>query len=163
MISQKRRDVKFVVAGEGSDEPDFRKTVCEYGLDGSLIALGLRDDLSAVFSVIDIFMYSSLSEGFPNVILEAMASRKPIVATDVGGTCEMLKNGYSGILVPPRSSQELAGATMALLDDGARARRLAEAARTAAKELFGIEEWLKQYEFVYENMYEKSKHNGGLS
>jgi glycosyltransferase involved in cell wall biosynthesis len=155
LIKNKGYAAKFVIAGDGSDEPAFQDSVRRHGLGGSLLLLGLCKDVSKAFGVMDIFMYSSLSEGFPNIILEAMAAGKAIVATDVGGTSEMLQDGYSGLLVPPRHSDALAEAAISLLDDERMACRLAEAARNSARWYFSMDECVKQYEYIYESMYEK--------
>lgn len=151
IIKERGHKIKFAVAGEGSDEERFKRIVDEYGLRGSLVSLGLCKDVSSVFAIIDIFMYSSLSEGFSNVILEAMACGKPIVATDVGGTSEMLKDGYSGMLVPPRDAESLARATINLLENEKMADNLAANVKSEVAEYFRIEECVSQYEFIYED------------
>ena len=145
----------FIVAGEGSDHSDFKEMVKAYGLDGSISLLGLCQDVKKVFAAIDIFMYSSLSEGFPNIILEAMASGKAIVATDVGGTSEMLQEGRSGVLVPAKDASALADAVSGLLGDDELTRSFADTARITARKFFGIEECVGQYETIYESLYNK--------
>ncbi len=160
IIRRNTNNVHFIIAGEGSDHNDFRRVVEGYGLNDCVSLLGLCQDVKKVFSMIDIFMYSSLSEGFPNIILEAMASGKVIVATDVGGTSEMLQNGLSGILVRPRDAAVLADATMKILDDEDLGRRMSEAAMKSARQFFSIAECVDQYGAIYKHLYRKKYGRG---
>ena len=153
ILKEKNYKVKFIIAGEGSDEKGFRESIKKHGLNNFLISLGLCADIRKIMSVIDIFMYSSLSEGFPNIILEAMASGKTIVATKVGGTPEMVKDGYSGILVSPSDEISLAKAVIRLLENEDVAKKMAETAKKSAKLFFNIKDSTKQYEFVYEKLF----------
>ena len=148
-------NTRFVIAGEGSETSAFKRVVSRYGLSESLVSLGLCKDVTKIFSIMDVFMYYSLSEGFPNVILEAMAAEKPIVATDVGGTSEMLKDGYSGLLVAPRHAKALARAVAKVLEDDMMMRGLRQTARQTARENFSLERCVDQYESVYEDLCEK--------
>lgn len=84
----------------------------------------------------DIFVLPSRSEGFSNAIIEAMAASLPVVATDVGGNAEAVKDGVSGFIVPPEDSAALAEAICRLLDDPSQARRMGAAGKTLVAEKF---------------------------
>jgi glycosyltransferase involved in cell wall biosynthesis len=114
--------------------------------------LGPRGNLVDIYQHLDILVSSSLWEGFPTVLLEAMASGLPIVATDVSGSQEIIKNGITGLLVPPRSSQSLAEAIVEILDHPDDAHERAENARQLAKK-FTIENAAQQYSQIYERLY----------
>ena len=86
----------------------------------------------------DVVVVPSLREGLPLAVAEAMAMQRPVVATAVGGIPEMLESGSSGVLVPPRDHEAIAGEVVELLEDGARARRMGEAARRTAVARFDI-------------------------
>jgi glycosyltransferase involved in cell wall biosynthesis len=101
-----------------------------------VIFAGYRDDVPSVLAALDVFVLPSWIEGLPIVVLEAMAQAKPVVATDVGGTGEVVANGETGLLVPPRDVEALADALDALLDDPQRARSLGEAGRRRVREQF---------------------------
>lgn len=154
IIDNSGRKIKFIVAGEGSDQERFKDAASAQGLGSALISMGLCQDISKVMAAIDIFMYSSLSEGFPNIILEAMACGKAIVTTDVGGTGEMLLSDYCGKLVQPRDAESLAAATISLLDDPVSADRMGDAAKNIIEQFFSMKECIYQYEALYEHAYE---------
>ena len=88
---------------------------CELGLAGHIQLLGRRADVPEVLSAMDLFVLSSHDEGMSNAILEAMAMEKPVVATDVGGTREVVQPGRTGLLVPPRDPAALAQAMTEIL------------------------------------------------
>jgi glycosyltransferase involved in cell wall biosynthesis len=100
---------------------------------------GYRDDVPAVLAAVDVFVLPSWIEGLPLVVLEAMAQARPVVASDVGGTGELVLDGQTGLLVPPRDVAALAAALDALLDDPERARALGEAGRERVLREFSAE------------------------
>src|SRR5262249_31160988 len=127
-------------------------------LGNQVDALGLRDsvcftgavvDVRLPLAAMDVFVLPSDAEGMSNALLEAMAAGRPVVATAVGGTGEVLEAG-SGILVPPRDPQALATAVLRLLADPAGARRLADAARRRVAERFGARAMVARLETLYE-------------
>jgi glycosyltransferase involved in cell wall biosynthesis len=92
--------------------------VREAGLDSKVRFLGQRSDVPDLMSCSDVFVHASIKpEPFGMVILEAMAARKPVVATDSGGPVEILNNGEFGILVPPRDGNAITAACLRYLDD----------------------------------------------
>ena len=91
--------------------------------------LGHRDDVPALLAAADLFVLPSLNEGLPLAAMEAMLAGVPIVATDAGGTGEIVRDGVTGVLVPPGDPHALSAAIQALLSDRSRAARLAIAAR----------------------------------
>ena len=100
----------------------------------------------------DVLLHASLSEGLPNVVLEAMACALPVVATDVGGTREAVRDGVEGYLVPPRDPKAAAAALRALWGDLELRERMGAAGRARVEAEFTIErmtdEWVELYERV---------------
>ncbi|MDD3643366.1 MAG: glycosyltransferase family 4 protein [Candidatus Krumholzibacteria bacterium] len=106
------------------------------GLGERLVLTGYHRDVPAILSILDVFAMPSWREGMPRSLLEAMAASLPVVATDIRGCREEVVDGETGILVPPRDAQALAGAIIRLLEDPAAARRMGEAGRSRAIGVF---------------------------
>ena len=117
--------VELVIIGTGVLEQPLRDKSFNYGLQNVVHFLGYRKDVQAILDRLDLFVSSSLWEGLPTVILEAMARNVPVVATDVSGSRELVNNGESGLLVQPGDAHRLAEAILFMLDDPEEARRLA--------------------------------------
>jgi glycosyltransferase involved in cell wall biosynthesis len=108
-VLKHHKNVKFALIGSGSDEIYLRELVDELNIRDSVIFTGYRNDMMQVYNSLDLVVQSSHTEGMPNVILEALAMEKPVIATDVGGTPEVIINNQTGILVRPGDPRELAG------------------------------------------------------
>ncbi|HWP35157.1 MAG TPA: glycosyltransferase [Thermodesulfobacteriota bacterium] len=111
--------------------------------------LGYRDDVPALLAVMDVFVLPSLSEGLSLALLEAMAAGLPVVATAVGGNPEVVRDGESGFLVPPRDPGALAERIGRLLRDRALARRLGLAAARRVRQEFSLDAMVQRYEALY--------------
>src|SRR5207247_844359 len=115
-VVDQRPDVYFAVAGEGPSRPALERLVAESGLDGRFRLPGFVDDVTSFLSALDVFVSSSLWEGLPLAIVEAMLLGRPVVATDVGGSPEAVIPGRTGTLVPARDADALAEAILGSLD-----------------------------------------------
>jgi len=113
LLCKERTDLRFVIVGDGPDKRELERLSCELNLTENLIWAGARQDMPAVYNALDILCSSSNSEGFSNVIGEAMACGVPCVVTDVGNSAQIV--GDEGIVVPPGDSQMLANGVDALL------------------------------------------------
>lgn len=140
IIVARNRRVHLYFAGEGPDEDRLRLMARELGVEGSVTFSGVVHDILAFMADIDIVVLPSLWEGMPNVLLEAMAARRPIVASRLEGIEEMLSHETSALLCEPGDPQGLAGAIMRLVDDPALGRALARAARAEAETRFDIDQ-----------------------
>ena len=121
----------------GAYEEELRADAERLGVADRVVFAGYRDDVPAVLAGCDVFCLPSSAEGLPLVVLEAMAHAKPVVATRVGGTDEVVVDGETGLLVPTGDSDALARALSQLLADPTRATRLGEAGRTRVLAEFG--------------------------
>jgi glycosyltransferase involved in cell wall biosynthesis len=122
---------QFVIVGDGPLRPGLERRAREAGLAGQVHFLGWRRDLEELYPDLDLIMLTSLNEGTPVSIIEAMAAGRAVVATRVGGVVDVVEDGVTGVLVPPRDPGALAVAAVALLSDPERRRRMGEAASRA--------------------------------
>jgi glycosyltransferase involved in cell wall biosynthesis len=116
------------------------------------IFTGMRDDMPDLYSLMDIFVLPSLTEGLPMALLEAMAARKPIVATSVGEVPHVLKEGKAGILVPPGNPDALADALLSLLTNEVKALDFVRNSSHEVEEHYGSEKMAERYIAVYEEL-----------
>jgi glycosyltransferase involved in cell wall biosynthesis len=146
-----------LIAGSGPEESHLRGLISRGGLDGKVFLLGQREDAAAVFQALDIFVLSSWGEGMGSVLLEAGACAVPVAATGAGGIPEIVEDGVSGLLAPPRNPEALAANIVRLLDDRALAARLAQNARKRLP-LFGLAHMVETLEPIYESVIKRRHH-----
>jgi len=148
-------DVKFVFAGSGPQRETLEKQVKNLNLSSNFHFLGVRRDIPELLNIIDIFVLPSLFEGLPNVILEAMASSKPVVASAVGGIPEAVQHQVTGLLVPPKDPDALADAILKMLADREWATNMGKEGRKRVEEFFSIENEVKKIQQVYDDLFEQ--------
>lgn len=146
------RRVHLYLAGDGPDEDLLRQQAFELGIAGSVTFSGVVEDMVAFMADIDIVVLPSLWEGMPNVLLEAMAAGKPLVATNLPGIEEMVQNGTSAVLCEPGRAGALADAIMRLMDDPDLASRLARAAQMDVQRRFDISHTIAATQELYERV-----------
>lgn len=120
----------------GAYREALERRAAERGVLDRVVFTGHRGDVPAILAALDVFVLPSWTEGLPLTVLEAMAHGRPVVATSVGGTPELVEDGETGLLVPPRDPQRLADALRELLGDPERARQMGEAGRRRVAEHF---------------------------
>ena len=152
IVVQEIPNVTLLVVGEGdgSERDELRTTANELGLGDRVRFLGMRFDIPELLATFDVYASSSVWEGLPMVILEAMAAGCPIVATAVGGLPTAITHNVNGSLVPPRDHEALAAALIELLRDGERRARYARAGRQVFATRYSAEIMARQYEALYE-------------
>jgi glycosyltransferase involved in cell wall biosynthesis len=146
-----RRDTAFrlEIAGDGPCLPRLREVTAELGLEQTVRFLGQVGDVPALLRRSGLFVLPSVSEGVSLTLLEAMASGVAIVATSVGGNPEVVVDGETGLLVPPRDPAALADAFLRLRRDDADRRRLIAAGRERVEEWFDVRRMVADYEAHY--------------
>jgi glycosyltransferase involved in cell wall biosynthesis len=142
-------EVSFHVAGEGEYRAALEERVRKTDLLGRFHLPGSQSDVPAFLSGLDMAVLPSRAEGMPNAVLEYMAAGRPIVATAVGATPELIHDGVHGLLVPPGDPAALAGAMRRLLSDRVLACRLAEAARERAARRYSRYAMVRRFEAFY--------------
>lgn len=141
----------FIVIGEGKERKNLESRIKNYELKDKFFLVGSVAEAWKYLKAFDIFVLPSLKEGFPYVILEAMAAGLPIIASKVGGIPEMIEDGRSGLLINPGDAKELAGAILKLFQERETAKKLGDEAERTVKEKFGLAEMVRKTMEVYEN------------
>lgn len=157
MLIRQQPDVRFVLAGQGVEKANsvLMQHIRELQLEDAVFLLGEREDMPKIMASLDAMVSSSYSEGFPNVIGEAMACGVPCVVTDVGDSAYLV--GETGFIVQPSRPEVISDALNRLLSmDIGRRREMGLAARARIKSLFSIEKVAQQYERFYEEICEKN-------
>lgn len=132
-------DATFVLAGDGPLRAELESQARELGIAERCVFLGYRSDVPDLLAAADLLVLPSLFEGLPVSVLEAMAAQRPVVATAIGGTDEVVTHGLTGLLVPPRDPTALASAIRRMQADPALAHRLATAGRERVEREFSTE------------------------
>ncbi len=140
---------RVAIAGRGEEEGRLRQLAAELGLSDRLHLLGLRDDVDTVLAAGEVFVQSSLSEGLPLAVLEAMAAGLPVVATRVGGIAEAVEDGKTGYLAPAADPAALAAALRRVLEANDRGAALGELGRRRAETEFSVEVMTERYRTLY--------------
>ncbi len=148
-VLARQPDAGFVLFGDGPLRAPLARQLQEAGLTGRFVLAGFRDDLDRLVPAADLFAQSSLTEGLPNVILEAAAAGVPVVATAVGGTPEVVQDGEGGLLVPPGQPDALAAGLSALLADRPRRLELGRRARHRVLAHFTFEAQAQAYRALF--------------
>ncbi len=154
VVLEKNPSVWFLLAGAGPLQPEMKARAAVIPRSRQIIFAGSRSDIPEILSALDVFTLASIIEGFPNVVLEAMAMAKPVVATEVGGIPELIETGEDGILVKPRASGPLAEAILQLLADRGLAGRLGNHAGEKIRRDFMLTKMLDQYEALYLSLWQ---------
>lgn len=149
-------ETKFLLIGEGEERPKVEKLVHEMGLTQNFVFLGYREDIPELLNCCDLSILPSVAEGLPNAVLEAMASGLPIVATRAGGTAEIIEDGISGLLVPPRDPEALAQAALRLLQDIDFAKKLARAGQQRVQTQFSFDRLFWKLDLLYTELLKRT-------
>jgi len=151
-VSANFSNAELWIVGDGPLKDSLKLKVKDLRLENSVKFLGWRSDIASINSQMDIFTLPSLTEGISIALLEAMACRLPVVATNVGGNPEVVVDGETGILVSPKEPEKMAEAIVRILSDKDMAKRMGEAGRKRVEEKFSLEKMVKEYEELYESI-----------
>jgi glycosyltransferase involved in cell wall biosynthesis len=139
LLHERGERIKFLAVGAAQDKASTvspTDMIFQYGLQGRMQFLGMRDDIPELMAAMDIVVLASYAEGIPRVLMEAAAMGRPAVGTDVRGTREVIVDGETGYLVPVRDASALAEAISRLAEEPVRRRKMGEAARRRAETYF---------------------------
>jgi len=142
-------EARLLLVGDGALRTDLERIAIDLDLTGKVTFVGFRSDIKEILSSLDILVLPSLLEGFPMIILEAMAMAKPIVASDIPGIREQIIDGKNGILVPIKDPNAMAAAIINILADRKVAENIGLAARKTVDEKFSIERMVAETESLY--------------
>ena len=150
-VADRRPDVHFVIVGDGPLRTAVEARVAELGLTGHVHLAGLRRDVPDLMHAFDIFALTSLWEGLPRVLPQAMAAGLPIVATAVDGNAEAVTDGVNGFLTPPGDAPAMASAVLRLLEEPALSRRMGQAGQARTVE-FDVRKMVEDIASLYEGL-----------
>lgn len=148
----------FVWAGSGPLEGAVQNLIRELGIADVCHFIGEHKDIPALLGIMDCFVLPSLWEGFPIVLLEAMAAGVSIVATDIPGNDEAVSSGKDGWLAPPGNPPALAEKVLSLLNDSEQAARFVSSAQERISREFTRKKMLDSIQDVYQNVAEEKRH-----
>jgi glycosyltransferase involved in cell wall biosynthesis len=147
---------RFLIVGDGVGFDEVSRRVRDMGLEASVRLTGFRRDIPEVMAALDVLVLPSIrSEAIPQVIPQALAVGTPVVASTVGGSPELIRDGENGRLVPPGDASALAGAILALLADPDRARAMALAGQAVIRERYSIDATMTRTTAVYRELLER--------
>jgi glycosyltransferase involved in cell wall biosynthesis len=154
-----RKDISFLIVGEGTLKGKLKKLCVGLKVEKNVIFAGELSDIPEILSLTDIFVLPSLREGLGLAILEAMVCGKPVIATNVGGIPEIVKNRVSGILVSPRDPEALFRAIDELLNNREMLETMGRNGKKMCSERFNSKTMLGKIEDLYDSLHsEKVKH-----
>jgi glycosyltransferase involved in cell wall biosynthesis len=149
IVVREAPEARFLVLGEGELRQTLEHQVKHLHLSQHVVFAGFRTDVLAVLKGLDLFVMSSVTEGLGTSLLDAMAASRPVVATHTGGIPEVVVDGETGVLVPPRDGEALAAAILGMLRDEPKRRRMAEAGFARVRTTFSVDRMVEATLAVY--------------
>ena len=144
--------MRLVLVGEGPNARAIETEIERLQLQPHVRLLGLRHDVPKMLAAADLFLLTSISEGIPLTVIEAMAAGLPVVSTNVGGVPEIVVEGQTGLLAPSGDAAGLAAAVSRLAGDAALRKQMGEAGRQRAAEVFSADKMHAAYDRLYAEM-----------
>ena len=162
LVVREEPDARFIIFGEGDMRSTLERQIKDLHLDKHVLLPGFRADILTFIKSVDIFVMSSLAEGLGTSLLDAMALGKPAVASHTGGIPEVVSDGATGLLVPPRDHRALANAISRLLKDKGLRERMGQAGLERVKRLFSADRMVEKTLDVYRRR-AAGRHEGGTN
>lgn len=144
-------ELRAIIIGEGTERKNLENLIKKYNLEKNIFLLGNIKNAAELLPALDIYICSSVKEGFPYSILEAMSAGLPIVSTNVGGIPEIVDDGKNGLLIEPHNPEKLAEKIKILIEDEALRKEFIKEAKKTANEKFKLSEMIKKTKEIYLN------------
>ncbi len=154
-LSSSLKKVRFILIGDGILRKKIERMIVKLGLTQEIILMGWRRDIPRILSAIDIFVLTSLWEGLPISVLEAMCASLPIVVSNTGGVSELILDGKNGFLVPPRDIRKMAEKINNLLEDEDLRRMIGSNSRAALDYNFSLDTMIRNTDNLYKDLVKK--------
>jgi glycosyltransferase involved in cell wall biosynthesis len=151
--------IKLLIVGDGNERARLERFAAESGLTSAIIFTGARNDVPRLLGAMNVFALPSLSEGMPITVLEAMAARLPVVATNVGALPELVEEGATGFLVTPQQDAAMAERLMRFYADRELAEAFGVSARGKVERDFSLDLMLRRYADIYLSVLQKKERN----
>ncbi|MCG3121278.1 MAG: D-inositol-3-phosphate glycosyltransferase [bacterium] len=160
-VVKKYPQVHVILIGDGALRRELEAQAQQLAISAHVTFLGARHDVNDLLNAIDLFVLPSISEGLPNVLLEAMACRKPVIASDVGGIPEVVQHGENGYLVAPGDAAALRETLLRSLAERTHWQRFAQRARHTVETSFSLEYQMARFESTYAEFYARKSGSAG--
>ncbi|MBN2089692.1 glycosyltransferase [candidate division KSB1 bacterium] len=151
-VLQKYRNVKLMIVGDGSQRTELEKLTKDLGVNTQTIFTGYQKEVSNFLRLINLFALTSVSEGISNVLLEAMATSIPVLATEVGGNPEIVRHNQTGFLIPRPNLNQITEKIELLINNPELAKDLGQNGRKWVEEKFTIEKMVSEYQSLYQTI-----------
>jgi glycosyltransferase involved in cell wall biosynthesis len=151
-VAQRFPEVIFLLVGDGKERINLERTVSKLGVGEKVVFAGMRKDIPEILSILDVFVLPSLNEGLPMALLEAQAAQVPIVATRVGAIPDVVKDGITGILIPPEDPDAIAKSIVRVLSDRKSACNMAQKGFERVRNNFSSEKMACKYIALYQEL-----------
>jgi len=145
-------NAKLVIVGDGTEKKEIESMIQRLQLSDAVVLTGFRKDVPALLKIFDIFILASLNEGMGRVILEAMASGKPVIATQTGGIPELVQEGQSGLLVPIADAKALSEAMIHLAENPKMMSTFGETGKKLVKDIFSLDKMVTKIDDLYQEI-----------
>jgi len=155
ILLDKDRDLRLLIVGDGPEKEDLKDYCKRLGIEESVTFAALRIDTPHLFSIMDVFVASSVQEGLGLSIAEALAAKKPVVASDIGGISSLIRDNETGLLVKPRDSKALAEKISSLLEDSNLGNRLKMNGCRLVERKFTMDGMADKVQKVYKDLIER--------
>lgn len=152
IVARSEIDAAFVLVGSGPDEMRLKRMCSELGIGDRVWFTGERVDVENLYQIFDVVVSTSKSEGFGRTLVEAMAARRPVIATRAGGTEEIVEDGKTGLLLPPGDPAIVAYAMLRLLRDPRTMTQMGEMGRARVVERFSLANYVREVERVFDHV-----------
>jgi glycosyltransferase involved in cell wall biosynthesis len=152
LLGDKLDNTVILICGDGQCRTDLEQQAARLNIRDKCIFTGFRKDLDRFYNAMDFMILSSLTEGLPLVVLEAMAIAKPVISTSVGGVPEVIKDGVNGFLVKPGNAQELANGISRILDEFENFEEIGNKAYSLIKKDFSFKIHAEKIQSIYDEV-----------
>lgn len=156
-LLKRRSDIHFLLVGTGELVPDIMSLISRRGQLGKITRLATVTELPEVYTVCDVCLLTSKIEGFPNVIMEAMAAGRPVVAPAVGGIPELVQHGRTGVLIPSRKAKDYVAAIEHLLDHPAERATMGAAGAAWIREHLTVPRLVERHIALYRELLTRAR------
>ena len=151
-VVKQNHNARLLIIGDGCLKYELKMHAKKLGIEYAVIFAGARGDVNTLLAILDVFVLSSVHEGLPVALLEAMAAEKPVVCTAVGEMPKVIVQGFTGLLIPPRDPKELSSALLFMLENEKERIRLGKNAKEYVRKYLSMEKMLDSYETLYRSV-----------
>jgi glycosyltransferase involved in cell wall biosynthesis len=151
---KKKQNIQYMIVGTGPHEASIIDLAKAYGLEKSIKFLGVRRDIDVCMNATDIFCFPTLQEGFSNVLLEAMSSGCPVIASNFPSNLEVIKHKKNGLVVEMRNPDELAKAIQKYIDSPSLRKKMSTEARKTIERSFSVATYSNRAEYIYQKLWD---------